>query len=86
MRQEGDDIVFYFAFNFINTRNVEDGLVAALPDRLSRLLRDDTKLREGGAGVGFNFKPNAEFRSWLPNVGHFLAGVTRDHGVLGKLG
>ena len=55
--QEGDNIMFGFAFNFVYAINFKG---AALPDFGGRFGRNNTKFCLRITCMGFNFKPNLE--------------------------
>ena len=88
MRQEGDHVVLGDAFDLVDALNIEGRVARLVPDRLGALLRDDPDFGERVAGVRLDLEPDFEARPRLPNIGHRLARVARDHvaafGFLGK--
>ena len=66
MGEEGDDVVLDLALDLVDARDVEGGVLALLPDRLRRRLRDDAELGHGVGGVRLDLEPDAEARLRRP--------------------
>jgi hypothetical protein len=77
--EEGDDVVFYFALDFIDARDVE---LALLPVLISGALWERAELRHRLHGERFDLKPEAVTALWPPKRHHFGACITRNHGRL----
>src|SRR5215467_1529063 len=80
MREERNHVVLDLALDRIDARDVEFGLLAFLPDRLGRSLRDDAELGHGVGRMRFDLEPDAVARLRVPDRGHFRPSVARDHG------
>ena len=74
MREEGDDVVLDLALDRIDTRHVEGGGGALLPDHLRGLARDHAELGQRHGGMGLDLEPDPELRLRRPEGGHFRAG------------
>src|SRR3954469_266629 len=80
MRKECDDIMFDFALDLVDARDVEGRVARLFPDRVGRVLRDDAELGHRIRGVRLDLEPDAETRLGVPDGDHLGAGVARNHG------
>ena len=78
--QERDDVVLRYGLDFVDSRDVELGLRALVPDGLRRLLGHHADFRHGGRGMCLDLEPDSETGFGLPDAGHFGARVAGDHG------
>ena len=83
-RQEGDDVVFGHAFDLVDLRDplIRVGFVSPGPDGLGGVFRDDTQIGQRVAGMRLDQEPDVEPVRGFPDIGHFLAAVTRDHATV----
>ncbi len=78
--QEGDDVVLGLALDLVDALDVEDGVSAALPDRLGGQLGDHAQLRHGVGGVRLDLEHDAEPGLRRPDLRGFGPGIAGDHG------
>ena len=62
MGQEGDDIMFGFALDLVNSVDVESRCSAFFPDGFCGFLRDHSQFGERVTGMGLDLEPDAEAR------------------------
>ncbi len=75
--EKGDDVVLHLGFDGVDAGDVELPLFA---DHRHRFLGNHPQLGLTLAGQGFYLQPDPKTVLRLPDPGHFLAGVTFDHG------
>jgi hypothetical protein len=74
--QEGENVMARFFFDFIDALQIPFALFPDIPGGGSG---DDAKLRQSVAGMGFDFEPDAHPVVGIPDLGHFRAGIARNH-------
>ena len=79
VREEGDNVVFGFALDLIDPRDVEFGVLALGPDLLRRRFRNHAEFGHGIGGIRFDLEPDAKAGLGRPDRRHFGPGVAWNH-------
>ena len=79
VREEGNDVVFGFALDLIDPRDVEFGVLALGPDLLRRRFRNHAEFGHGIGGIRLDLEPDAKARLRRPDRRHFGPAVAWDH-------
>ena len=78
--EEGNHVMLDVALDRLDARDVELRMLALVPDRLGRGLRNDAELGHGVGRMRFDLEPDAVTGLRIPDRGHFGPSVARDHG------